>query len=747
MNWIPRTNRYLLCLFSIVFCYIGTRAQTCQCSTKGQIDAYQHRIERLVEDNGGCDSCVILPSETLLVYDAMCKKFLFRDVGNGQLRVLTDLNDLKLHYKRPLRFKLVNFNRYIYNLNYASADIAFTSSMPQVMQQYLFPVSGNATVTPANTYTNGGSENGGGYVYANIAAFRANMDQFLAKVMAATIPLTVEQATGKYAGYLNRLINLASLKKLDTFFTPNAKAVIHNFSTTLDSLNLKQLTEKDTSKMDSLNHFYDSLRRKTVDAFIKVSDTSLTKIVAKGAKLPDKKAAKDASTMLDSLPLVHKDLQQSVFEDGVLREMRSNTHDSALKVLHNILNLEAYCDSFLDDRIKAYSLCTTYDSLHCCENPQERYRRFNDLEEVISASVYEFKKALTIYDSTKAMFDRLDSQEQAAASKKTMSKADSIKASKPLEIKVSAADYVFTNGVLTGLKIQQIPDTSKPKASASPSPSPTDPFLLIDSLWNQFEKNISTEYIMRQIIFHNNLVRRNISYTSPPIYPYGDRLGLVMQITPSDSVIKMGTAPIQSEAISLDFAVSDRPLFSFSAGTFAGVWLRSKTYDWRQIPSAGTNIIQSNSPYTLMKTGDGSTPVGFDGMANVTWRWFLSRSKWAQNNIRLGLSGGVGAVVQPTPIRIGYLLGPTVSVGLYQQFHFSVGVNFMNVNKLKDDLNNNYVYSSNPGIDIYNQKIAAGGFISISYTIFSPKSSGAGNVNSASAPAVNSSGTSTPASK
>jgi hypothetical protein len=743
MYRIPGANCYLLWLVALLLFCVQARAQsTCRCRTKYEISSYEKRMDTLVNESEGCDSCVILATETLLVYDASCKKFLFRDAGHGQLRILTDLNELQLHYKQPFKFKLVNFNRYIYNLNYASADIAFTSSMPQVMQQYLFPVSGSTQVTPANTYTNGSSENGGAYIFANIAAFRPNMDQLLAKVMDA-FPEPIQYEIKTKSGPLNQIIHA-----VDSFAKANPRAgstldMTSNkkFSDTLNnSLVFKPSKKNFIDPADTTKLKVDTARNNVFYNFFQASKVSLKKIVDL-AKNPTLK--KNLQALQDSLLQIETKVRQSLYEDSVLKGLIRVAQDNQRHLLDNVLDLSDFCNSFLDDRIIAYSLCTNYDSLNCCQ-PAKRYAHIDSLMEKVSADIHLFKKAKTIYDSTKAFFTQYnDQQAKAAAAAEAAKIKNGGKAppnpkdsSKPLVIKPTSTDYVFTNGTLTGLKIKQMADTSKPKTP----PSPADPFALIDSLWNQFEKSIATDYIMRQLIFHNNLVKQNLTYTSPPIYPYGDRLGLVMQITPSDSVIKMGTAPIQSESISLDFAVSDRPLFSFSAGTFAGIWLNSKTYEWQQIPAAGSNTIQSSSPYTLVKSGNGSAPVGFDAMANVTWPWFLSRSKWARNNIRLGISGGVGAVVQPTPVRIGYLLGGTASVGLYQQFHFSAGVNFMNVNTLKDDLKNSYVYSSNPGIDIYNQKIGVGAFISISYTIFSPKSSGAANVNSASVPVVSSSG-------
>lgn len=237
------------------------------------------------------------------------------------------------------------------------------------------------------------------------------------------------------------------------------------------------------------------------------------------------------------------------------------------------------------------------------------------------------------------------------------------------------------------------------------------------------------------------MINSNISYCTVPIFPYGDRLGLTLQIGPSDSLATMGISPTSTETISFDFPVYGKPLLGFSGGTFAGLSNKFKTatYEWQQVPTTG-GVVQTTSPYRLAKTGEGSLPIGLDGLVNVTWKlrsWFCG-----------GISAGFGATAE-TQVRLAYLLGGTVSIGTYQQFHITYGASAMSVNVLKDDyVNNTSYYATGQGNVQYNQQMKIGGFLSFSYTLYSPKntgsvqtggvsnSGGASSAVSAAAPAV-----------
>jgi hypothetical protein len=753
-----------LYLFALLLCIEISHAQnTCRCESDDDKKKYIIKINELIKGTNTCIDCGLNRHETVLIYDAKCKNFLIKESGLTNLKILRDLSDLKLRYKKPFRIKLVNFNRYIYNLNFASSDVAFGSQMSAVMQQYLFPGAGTAQVTPANTYTNGVSENGGGYIYSYISGFKANMDFLLNKTEGISLPLTAQKDITKLEHFLETIFSNNSISQSEKDLFNNQIALFDSVSNYIvpDSLdftkNIKEATQKRAIIMN-IYHITDTIftnRRRILQE--QVTRKEVPKMLASTTK----------SLSADSLKLtkILDSITRSISADSLLLSKAGNVITRGRILLEDIKNLGRYCDSFIDDRIKAYSLCTP--EFECCKSPLAIYGHFETLLDYVSISIHLMKKAKLVYDSAyaavqrtkahpaepgvqpKKMTDNKSSAKAPAAKKDSSAKGASAKgiamasqgkvsASKPDSVKpmvlaVSTSDLVFTNGRLTGITIHQVPDTSKPKKPDAVS----DAFASVDSLWNAFEKSIPTDYIMRQIIFRNSMINSNMAYTSPPIYPYGDRLGLVMQISPSDSIIKMGTAPISSEAVSLDFEVRGRPLFSFSAGSFAGVWLRSPTYTWQQVPAPGSNMVQPTSPYQLVRTGGGNTPIGFNGMANITW------PTW-DKNLRLGVSGGVGAVVDPTPIRVGYLLGGTVSLGTYQQFHFTFGLSGMNVNQLKDNLSSSITYASAPTIDLYNQKIKVGGFFCVTYTIFSPKSTGAGLNATTSSPAAAPTTTSTP---
>jgi hypothetical protein len=375
-------------------------------------------------------------------------------------------------------------------------------------------------------------------------------------------------------------------------------------------------------------------------------------------------------------------------------------------------------------------VCT--DSFGCCQNPLATYAHFEILLNNISQGIYQLKIAKARLDSlvkeqptNKPVLNKTLQQKNnnTVVTDDSTGTDHSKKDSTGVIFNVSTSDLVFASGRITGITLHQLQDTSKPKKQDS---LPADPSLALDSLWFLFEKSIPTDYIMRQIIFRNNMVKSNMSYTSPPIYPYGDRLGLVLQMPVSDSVRRMGTMPSNTITLSADIQVLGRPLFSFSAGSFVGMGVRSGTYEWQQVPVNGSNIVQSRSPYQLVNTGKGTIPVGLGGMVNVTWPWWpgvLPHTN-LRNIFRVGFSGGVGATIAPTPIQVGYMLGGTLSVGTYQQFHFTIGPIAMNVNELKSSPNLNNVFTTQPTTSPYDQKIKVGAFLAISYTLFTPKGTG-----------------------
>jgi hypothetical protein len=705
---------------------------------KRHLLARQDYIKTILQKlNPGCIGCSLSKNEALLVYDHECQKFLYKPFGSDDLRELDDLNKINVRYKRPLRIKVVNFNRYIYNLNLASSDISLTSQESALMQQYLLPGSTNGQINPTNTYTNSGSSNGADFVFANISFFKANIDFILEKIKEITLPDistvivsgidTVAfsfHSFGKQKSWRDNI--LTNLKKLDTQPSPA-------------DLYAENATAK--NYQDALNFVRDSIS------------------VIKGATTKNQDRINNFKDSVDKFNAQTKYLHEA----KLLQEY--------------FYSLRRYCDAFIEDRITAYSQCT--DDFPCCQTPLQTFYQFEDHLNMVSNQIFFFKLARTNYTNLlatqKAKADKKAAADKKAEADKKAKAATSSTPQKPppqntskshklkqtpdstktkdsinrqtaadslydqqtksdstqkdttssIFLDISSSDLTITNDRITGITLHQLPDTTKSKKAADTSSTP-DPTYAIDTLWYNFEKTIPTDYIMRQIIFRNNMIQSNISYTSPPIFPYGDRLGLVIQMPVADTVKRMGTMPASTTTFSVDIPVFGKPLFSFSAGSFVGFGVRKATYEWQQVPTPGSNIIQPTSPYKLAPTGPGTLPAGLDGMANITWRpgWFRGWWRGFSNNVWLGLSGGVGVVVDQPTVRLGYLLGGTASIGTYQQFHITAGAMAMNINVLKDDLNTSQIYQSQPSIQQYNQKLQLGFFVSISYTVFAPKSTG-----------------------
>ncbi|HXB31787.1 MAG TPA: hypothetical protein VNV35_00130, partial [Puia sp.] len=544
-----------------------------------------------------CAGCMVADNETLLIYDHKCGKLLYKKAGDSRIAVLTDINDLKLQYKKPFRIKVVNFNRYLYNLNFATSDIAFTSSESAVMQQYLIAGTNNGQISPTNTYTNGGTMNAGDYIYSSISAFKASIDVILSRINSFYLPIYTQR-------------QMARLEKLGDSLAKHTRLKID--LSQMDSINgvgqaMIELANTQVKRDSTLRNDTVAIRKRI---HLRQYD-SLVRVIIDQNKSKPRDIARDTTAFKALTQHFHDSLSQSISTDSLVLNKRDSVLKEARVLRDKFLDLGRYCDSFIDNRIYAYSLCT--DSFNCCASPQETYAHFDNMVNNISRQIYFVKWAKMIYDSITAAPPKPPTV--TTGGQQQQPKADdSVKAT---ILAISTSDLKFKNGNISGISLHLTPDTTKPaKAATAP-----DPFAAIDSLWFSFEKSIPTDYVMRQIIFRNNLISGNMSYTSPPIFPYGDRFGLVLQMPVADSVKRMGTMPSSTVTMSADLTVVGRALFSFSAGTFFGFGLNNDTYEWQQVPALGSNTVQSSSPYQLVKTGSGSNPIGAVGLANVTWPW------------------------------------------------------------------------------------------------------------------------------
>jgi hypothetical protein len=350
--------------------------------------------------------------------------------------------------------------------------------------------------------------------------------------------------------------------------------------------------------------------------------------------------------------------------------------------LADLFSFKRSYDSLVDDQIRAYSICS--DSFPCCS--PGRQKTFSDLD-------------LQLFN--------LDTE--YVALKQQLSKLDANATQKPPPAGQNPPPLTCCVVCMTCSGAS----TDADNKSKSGKGATTDPNAALDSLWATFKK-VTQQQMINLILFHNNLVKDNLSFMSAPIYPQGEGLNVNLAISTMDTAAKLGV-PMQNDQTHFNLVVISKPEFGFSAGTFYawGNNFRYTKYEYLQVPSAG--VVQTNSPYKLMPSGTASNVIGADALANIGYKVCTAAS--------LGLSAGIGVTIESKP-RVAYLLGFTTALGNIQQFYFSIGWAVLPVNTLKSDQNPNanVFYATNPGDIQYNSKLKTGGFVSLSYTLFKTKS-------------------------
>ncbi len=68
-----------------------------------------------------------------IVYDFKCKR-LFQ-VSNGSATPIRNLNTIRVRYNEELRFRIINVNRYIYDVDFAADDVEFGSEPPALFSK------------------------------------------------------------------------------------------------------------------------------------------------------------------------------------------------------------------------------------------------------------------------------------------------------------------------------------------------------------------------------------------------------------------------------------------------------------------------------------------------------------------------------------------------------------------------------------------------------------------------------------
>ncbi|MBK7809761.1 MAG: hypothetical protein IPI50_00740 [Saprospiraceae bacterium] len=227
-------------------------------------------------------------------------------------------------------------------------------------------------------------------------------------------------------------------------------------------------------------------------------------------------------------------------------------------------------------------------------------------------------------------------------------------------------------------------------------------------------KNLPSEDDLKKlIVFINNMVVQNNSFTSDYISLNGNMLDLTINIDSKDSIFKYFSIPeYKNDPLQIQIPILGKTFVSFSSGSFIalGKHLQNKTYSWQG--TVGNNNTVSDSNYTLVESGYTLPPMGFCALGNLEWK--VSRS------FGLGGSAGVGLSIEKSP-RMAYLGGVSLFFGDLRQFTITGGFVGLQVNKLTNNFktvsDNQVIYTSKPNIEYY-KEFKVGGFISLTYTPF-----------------------------
>lgn len=234
---------------------------------------------------------------------------------------------------------------------------------------------------------------------------------------------------------------------------------------------------------------------------------------------------------------------------------------------------------------------------------------------------------------------------------------------------------------------------------------------------NKLQEGLPNEQdLMALVLFLNNMIDQSQTYTTPPIFPKGNRLDLTIKINKSkDSFVsKMNIRPYDNDSVTLDIFIPRKPFVSFSSGSFItlGSYLQNKTYDWQALPNS-TNTVTGNNGYILTENSYTEPPMGFSALVNVEWK--------STPSFGWGFSGGVGLTIETKP-RLAYFAGHSLFIGDARQLTITGGLAAMQVDKLTNDwqaVSDQQVrYSGNSEGLSYYKELKVGPFISLTFTPF-----------------------------
>lgn len=376
-------------------------------------------------------------------------------------------------------------------------------------------------------------------------------------------------------------------------------------------------------------------------------------------------------------------------------------------------------DALTDNYIRAYSDCETFE---CCEKINKK--KFSDyskellqLKLMYHATMSEINKMLS--DAQKDLGTINTTLEKARADhKKAISLDEEIKKLKD-DPKADKKKLAEKQKERAAIILTDTTNTFKQKTYAETAVTTyTQAKETIEKIWADFSKP-TEEQLMRMVLFNNNLSKENFSYTAPPIYPQGDRLEFGLKIVPRDTaasvVSKWNIKPLDRDSTSFAVAVTQKSFVSFSSGIFIGFGnkFRDQTYQWQAQPNSD-NVITDSAQYKLISTGNASPPIGFSALAH------MGKKLTPGFGMALAIGAGISIEDKPRPV---YLGGVSFMFGNQQQFSISTGVACMQVEKLRSEAYpnmNTTVYDSRPASIDYKKGLEAGGFVSLTYIIFTP---------------------------
>lgn len=380
----------------------------------------------------------------------------------------------------------------------------------------------------------------------------------------------------------------------------------------------------------------------------------------------------------------------------------------------NLILFKDEYNQLVEDNNKAFSLC--FQDVLCCDN--DNLYSFGELSKSLLELKLSYLESLSNIEIGIIELEKLTKNKEVSKFEQDIKKLDDtieelLKKNKgkkeTKEIKDSKAKKVKLVNEKTDLEVNlknlEILKINK---------------IALEKLKPELDK-LSDDDLLKLVHFKNNIIKNNFEYIVPTVYPKGDLISIKVNIKPNNKpeFSKWQNMPLYEEENILELRVRNKWFYSFSTGPFVGLGsnFKTETFGWKRAnqPDPVTNItnpvIDENSKYQLVSTGQQNEPVGISALANFGAK--------VNNFIGLGASIGVGTTIEEKP-KLAYLLGGTIFFGQDKQFNITGGISFIQVEELKKELYNlspDDFYNSNQELE-YNKKFVRGWFISVTYSVF-----------------------------